>query len=166
MADPVSVLSDGMLKVVWVAAIAIITAPTAAELNNAANVDLSCYLTPDGYSTGADQATINDDRLCSTATYEKPGRTTNSLEVMYVYQPQTPAAVDNKAYATLLPYAGGYIVERWGKPFASVFIATDRVDVKVATCGDQNKQPPEANSTLKVGQKIFIGALAKNVAVV
>ncbi len=166
MPDPVSVLADGNLKVVWVPVIANIFAPTVLELNAASGVDLSCYLTPDGYTPGGDMASVTDDRLCSLATYEKAGRETNSLSLKYIYQPQLPAATDNKAYSTLVSLTTGFIVERWGKIHSSAFVAADRVDIKTAQCGQQMKLPPEANSTLKVEQGLFISAVARNVAVV
>ena len=166
MTTPLSVLADGNLKVLWVPAIAVQTAPTVAELTGASVVDLSCYLTPDGYTPGDDEQEVIDDRLCSTQTYSKPGRSSKTLEIMYIFQPQLPAATDNKAYSTLVFLTTGFIVERWGKLFSSAVIATDRVDVKPAQCGKQRKQPPEANSVFKIAQKIYItGAVNENTAV-
>jgi hypothetical protein len=43
MVLPAAVVADGNLKVMWLTALAVPSAPTVAELN--AGVDLSCYLT-------------------------------------------------------------------------------------------------------------------------
>lgn len=163
MALPKSVPADGNLKVVFVPAIAVPTAPSAAILNGATAVDLSCYLTPDGFSPGGDEAVINDDRLCSTQTFEQPGRFSDTLDIVYVFGD----AVDNEAYETLTHLATGFVVTRWGKPYETVFAVADIVDVYPVTAGKQNKQPPEANSVLKTGQKLFVtGSVERDVAVV
>lgn len=163
-----SLPSDGNLKVVWVPAIADPAAPSAAVLNAATSIDLSCYLTADGFTTGGDEEGITDDRLCSRQTFERPGRFSDTLELMYVYLPQSAAnATDNKAFDTLKHLTNGFIVTRWGKDYASAFIATDKVDVIPVQMGRQMKAAPEANSVLKVAQRTFVtGVVRKDVAVV
>ncbi len=167
MTAPLSVLGDGNVKVSWVTTLTSQTAPAITELNAASSVDLSCYLTADGLTTGSDEQGVTDDRLCSVQTFEKPGRFSDTMELMYVYQPQVPSAADNKAYFTLVHLSTGFIVIRWGKAYASAFVATDRVNVMPATCGVQREQPPEANSVLKIAQKIWVsGQVRRNVATV
>jgi len=167
MTAPLSVLGDGNVKVSWVTTLTSQTAPAITELNAASSADLSCYLTADGLTTGSDEQGVTDDRLCSVQTFEKPGRYSDTMELMYVYQPQLPSAADNKAFFTLVHLTSGFIVIRWGKPYASAFIATDRVNVYPATCGVQREQPPEANSVLKIAQKIWVsGRVQRNVAAV
>jgi hypothetical protein len=165
--QPASVPTDGNLKVVWVPTIADPANPTMTELTAASAVDLSCYLTSDGFTPSTDEAVVTDDRLCSVQTFEQPGRITDKLDIKYVYQPQNPDATDNKAFATLRRLAAGFIVSRWGKSFLDAFAAGDIVDVMPAKAGKQVKQAPEANSQFKVGQKIFIvGEVQEDVAVV
>jgi len=167
MTTPNSLPADGNLKVVWVPTIADTAAPSAAILNGATSIDLSCYLTADGYSPGGDEASITDDRLCSRQTFERPGRSSDTLDLMYVYQAQAAAAAaDNKAFDTLKHLTTGYIVTRWGKDYALPFIATDKVDVLPAQCGKQMKSAPEANSILKVAQKVFVTSTMKRDAAV
>ncbi len=167
MSQPIANLADGFLKVLWVPALTSTTAPTATQLTAVGTVDLSCYLTADGFSPGTDEQSITDDRLCSTQTYEQPGRYSDSLEIMYVFRAQDPSAADNKAYSTLARGVAGFVVVRWGLDYSTAIIAAQRVDVMPATCGIQKKQPPEANSVLKISQKIFItGSVQRNVAVV
>ncbi len=166
MTAPLSVLGDGNVKVSWVTAITAPTTPAITELNATSSVDLSCYLTADGLTTGTDEQGVTDDRLCSTQTFEQPGRFSDTLELMYVYQPQLPSATDNKAFTTLIHLTTGFVVIRWGKLYSGAFVSTDRVNVMPAVCGVQREQPPEANSVLKIAQKIWVsGIVRRNVAV-
>lgn len=157
--------ADGNVKVVWVTTIADTAAPSATELNAVTSIDLSCYLTADGFTPGLDEAVIADDRLCDTETFEQPGRSQRTLSVTYIDNSNT--ADDNDAYETLVPGTAGYIVVRRGKAYAGDFTATtDKVDVWPVKCGKQNDLPPEANSVLKVSQKLFVtGAVEQRVAV-
>lgn len=164
MSDIPSTPADGNVKVAFVPTIADPAAPTTAELTAAGVVDLSCYLTADGWTPGLDEQTITDDRLCSTQTFEQPGRAARSLTVKYIENPGS--ATDNKAYTTLVPGTSGYFVQRRGKPFDTAFAAADVVDVWPVTAGKYDPQPPEANSVLKVAQKMFVtGTVEQNVAV-
>lgn len=157
--------ADGNVKVVWVTTIANTAAPSATELNAVTSIDLSCYLTADGFSPALDEAVISDDRLCDTETFEQPGRASRSLSVTYIDNSNT--VDDNDAFETLVPGTDGYIVVRRGKAYAGVFVATtDKVDVWPVTCGKYSDLPPEANSVLKVTQKLFVtGGVEQRVAV-
>jgi hypothetical protein len=156
MTQPAADLGDGNLKVAWVPTLADPANPTATELNAAGVVDLSCYLTGDGFNPTTDEQVVTDNRLCSRQTYEQPGRYTDKLEIKYVYRQQDPSASDNKAFTTLRYLTNGYVVSRWGAPYEDAFAAADVVDVVPARCGRQMKQPKEDNATLKLAQKIFI----------
>ena len=158
---PGSVLSDGAVRAVWVPALANVLAPTLAELNAASGVDLSCYLTPTGFAPSTEEAAVDDQRLCSREDFESPGRIKNGLELTYVYDPQNKTPAENRAYTVLKRLTRGFCVVRWGVPFENAFAANDLVDVYPTICGDQRKQPPEANSTLKVMQKMFIRATVR-----
>lgn len=176
---PASLPADGNLRVTWVPAIADPAAPSAAVLNGTSAVDLTCYLTPDGYAPATDQAVINDDRLCSTDTFEQPGRKTNTLDITYVFRGQDASAADNKAYTTMKENTGGFIVERWGKAYDAAYtngtaatttapaVPADVVSVTPVKAGVQMELPPEANSILKVSQKMFVtGRKRRQVTVV
>lgn len=164
---PTSIPADGSVKVLWVPTIADTTAPTVDELTDTGVIDLSCYLTADGWTPGTDEQVSTDDRLCSRQTFERVGRFTETLEIMYVYQGQDLTATDNLAHATLRYQELGYIVARWGADYEDAIAVGDLVDVAPAECGRQRKQAPEANGRLKIAQKIFIrNTLQQDVAVV
>lgn len=154
MADIPSTPADGNVKVVFAPALADPAAPTTAELSGAGVQDLSCYLTADGWTPGLDEQVVSDDRLCDTQTYEAPGRHTRSLSIKYVDNPTDTA--NNAAYSTLVPGTKGFLVVRRGVPYGQAFAAGDVVDVWPITAGQYDKQPPEANSTLKTAQKAFV----------
>lgn len=165
---PEGVVSDGAVKVVWVPTLADPSAPTLTEVTAATALDLSCFLTADGLTTGGDEQVITDERLCSKQTFEQPGRHTDTLSIKYVYNQQAaPAAADNEAFETLKHLTEGYIVQRWGDDYATAFAAGDVVDVVPVTCGKQMKMPPEANSKLKIEQRMFVrNAVQRDVAIV
>lgn len=179
MTTPGSLPSDGNLKVTWVPAIANPAAPTAAELNASSTIDMTCYLTADGWSPGTDEAVITDDRLCSRQTFEKPGRYTDTLSTTYVFRGQGGSAADNRAFTTLKHLTKGFYVTRWGKAYEDAYTAdvaatttspaipADIVDVIPAQLGIQTKQPPEANSVDRLTQRVFVtGPVRRDVKVV
>jgi hypothetical protein len=164
---PTSIPADGSLKVLWVPTLDDPSEPTITEVTAVTVVDLSCYLTADGWTPATDEQVSNDDRLCSRQTFERVGRFTDSLQLTYVYQAQEPAATDNKAQSVLRHKELGFIVARWGMDFEPAVEVGDIVDVYPAECGVQQKQPPEANGRQKIMQKIFIRSnTRRDVAVV
>jgi hypothetical protein len=123
-------------------------------LNGASTIDLSCYLTADGFTPGLDESVIADGRLCETETFEQPGRTARTLALQYI--DNTNTALANVAYTTLVPGTPGYIVVRRGDPYDGVFVALDKVEVWPVKAGKRSFLPPEANSVLRVAQKMFV----------
>lgn len=154
MADIPSTPADGNVKVAFAPALADPSAPTTTELTGAGVIDLSCYLTADGWTPGLDEQVVSDDRLCDTQTFEQPGRHSRTLAIKYVDNPTDDT--NNLAYTTLVPGTVGYLVVRRGAPYDQAFAAGDKVDVWPIKAGQYDKQPPEANSTLKTAQKAFV----------
>lgn len=154
MADIPSTPADGNLNVSWVPAIANPDAPTATELSGAGVVDLSCYLTGDGFASGTDEAVISDDRLCDTETFEQPGRSSNTLELTYIDNTNTEDP--NDAVETLVPGTSGFIVTRSGLAYDDAYAADQLVDVWPVKCGKYRKVAPEANSVFRRTQKMFV----------
>jgi hypothetical protein len=164
---PTSIPADGSVKVLWVPAIADTTAPTLDELTDTTVIDLSCYLTDDGFAPSLDEQVSTDNRLCSRQTFERRGRFTYGLNLSYVYQGQELLATDNKAYATLVPGELGNVVVRWGADYEVPVEVDDIVAVWPGECGEQQEQAPEANGRLRVMQRIFIrDTVQKKTAVV
>lgn len=153
---PPSVVADGNIKVIWVPTLADPAKPQVTELTGASIVDLSCYFTKDGLNRGGDEQTVSDERLCSVQVYARPGTYSDTLDVIYVYNPQTDSLDTNAAFQTLKHLTEGYFVFRYGLPYAAAIAADQVVDVVPVACGRQRKQAPEANSVLKLAQQMHI----------
>lgn len=164
MADIPSTPADGNVRVAFVPTIADTAAPTSAELSAAGAVDLSCYLTGDGFNPGLDEAVVADDRLCSTDTFEQPGRKQRNLSVTYI--DNTNSTDPNEAAETLIPGSEGFIVKRSGLAYTTAFAAAQTVEVWPVKAGQYQPLPPEANSVLRRTQKLFVtGQVQIDVAV-
>lgn len=168
MAAPVANPSDGMVKVLWTQTCPLPSAPDlSTDIGAAGAIDLSSYLTGDGYTPSADETTVADSRLSTVQTFESPGRYSESLLIKYVYRAQDAAGTDNKAFHSLIRGTAGFLIVRFGAPFEDAFAVADVVDVLAVTCGLQQKLPPEENSVLKIQQKMFItNVVEHDVAVV
>ncbi|ATO14689.1 hypothetical protein CO540_13325 [Micromonospora sp. WMMA2032] len=152
---PVSVPTDGTMRVDFVTTIADLTAPKAAtELGAVSSQELAGYITGDGWSPSGEQATVTDERLATTQTFEQPGRKTKSLTVTYVHNPDD--AANNEAYLTLTEGVKGYLVVRWGVPRGQAWAAADIVDVWPITAGEPMKNYNGANSVHTVTQRLFV----------
>lgn len=153
---PPGVVADGNIRATWVPTLADPESPKKTELDAPAAVDLSCFLTKDGLTRGGDEQTVNDERLCSRQVYEAPGTYTDTLDLTYVYDAQSIDKDKNGAYMTLKHLTEGFVVLRYGLPFEDDNTIGDLLDVIPVTCGVQRKQAPEANSKLKVTQKMHV----------
>jgi hypothetical protein len=93
------------------------TAPSLAELNAAAGLNISCMLFGDqgGLDASTDKVTL-PRRLCETEQYQANGSTTYSMADLTVqFDPQGAAASNGKkAWETLLPGTTGYLWRRQG----------------------------------------------------
>ncbi|MEU5946314.1 hypothetical protein ABZ793_12220 [Micromonospora sp. NPDC047465] len=152
---PTSVPSDGTLRIDFVPGpIADRNAPTVAELSAAGAQELAGYVTGDGFAPSGEQATVTDERIASTQTFEQPGRKTKSLSVTYVHNPDD--ATNNEAYLTLTEGVTGYIVTRYGVPRAQAYAAGDIVDIWPITAGEPIKNWNGANSVHTATQRLFV----------
>jgi hypothetical protein len=150
---------DGNSLVLAVAAIADATAPKLTELTAVSAVDISCYLTGGGWKPSLSEQVINDERLCTTQTYEQKGRSQRGLEVEYIDNTNTPnEELYNKAKDTLIPGSTLFLVVRTGLPYTTPLAVGQKVTVYPVTPGEYSELPPEANSVFKIGQKQFVRA--------
>lgn len=157
MAEIPSTPADGNFKVVLVPTIADPKAPKVSELTGAGVVDISCYLTGDGFNPSVDQASISDPRMCSRQEYEKPGRETHTLEVTYIDNTNSPDEDDsNVAADTLLRGSKHYVVLRRGVAYEDAFATGQKVTVWSVEAGIPQMVAPEANSVIRTTQKLFV----------
>ena len=165
---PPGISAEGFVSVKWVLAIAAPSAPKMTEINAVSSLDLSCYLTKDGFGVTPDQETSTDERFCSKQIFQTLGKVTETFDdLVYVYDSQNPSSLTNKAYVTLAPGLAGFFVIRWAKDNDTAWAIGDFVDVYPVRVGAQGKQKPEANSNLYARQKVIqTGYAVKDVALV
>lgn len=140
----------------YVGAVATFADPTKPKLTEAAAADdLSCYLT--ALDVTLDQASVTDERLCTTDMFEQPGRKTHGLSVTAIDNTNTENETEfNLAVDTLVEGAVMDIVIRRGKAFDIPLAVGDTVRVYRIKVGAKVDVPHEANSTIKSTWKLFI----------
>ena len=144
-------LEDGMVKTVFLAEDPKdLTAPTVAELSAATVLDLSYYLTSDGFALEHSQESIEDDREGAAEAGEIPGRETYTGTSLKVIDNTNQVGSDNKplenaAVTTLTKGKQGTIVRRRGKPTDDAFAAGDVVSVFPVTIGIKSPIAHAAN---------------------
>ena len=84
---PESVISDGSVSVLWVPTLADQDEPTLAELNAGSVLDITCYLTDAGWQPNLTEDAATDNRLCSRQNFQKAGRQTYAMPLIYVSNP-------------------------------------------------------------------------------
>lgn len=140
----------------YVGAVASFADPKSPKLTEAtAADDLSCYIT--ALEVGLDQASITDERLCTTDVFEQPGRKTHSLSVTAIDNTNSPDETNyNLAVETFVEGAVLDVVIRRGKAFDVPLAVGDTVRVYRVKVGVKVDVPHEANSTIKSTWKLFI----------
>jgi hypothetical protein len=152
--------TNGTTKVQVVQAIADMAAPKVTEVNAVTSVDISCYITGDGWNEQISENSITDERLCSPQVFEEPGDFTETLELTYVY---SNLDEDNdEARIALTPGTVGYIVSRTGKAASAAFATADIVDVFYFKAGKQRKNQGGRNAKHTMTQKLFLRSVTQH----
>lgn len=155
MASIPSTPFDGNMAVWLVPTIADPSAPTVTEIE--AGTDISCYLTPDGYAPTVDQATITDDRLCSTETYGQPGRKTRGLTLTGIDNTNSTNETEyNELVETMVEGTDMFVVRRRGVPYADAITEDQTVSVLPIKPGTRMDVAPEANSVIRSSWTCFV----------
>lgn len=149
--------------VLWVPDIADPTRPTATEI--AAGTRLTYGLTADGFQHTVEVATVTSGRytLAQALTYD--GVVTDSVEVTYVYNRETPTPVE-----TLIGRQGeeGFIVHALGYPNDHELTTGDIVNAVIpVTTSIPRDNPPTANTeATKTVRLNVVGVVGREVAIV
>lgn len=137
---PTGVKAEGNLKVAYVPTIAVVTAPTAVEVNAAGSLDTSFFFTAGNFKPAGEQARGDDRRVGSRQTFETLGREKSSIDdIVYIADPQAAAlAASNKAMELFQAGVTGFFVVRYGLDAETVdFIAAQKVWVWPIIFGGQ-----------------------------
>ncbi len=143
-------LGDGEFRTIMVEESGIVNylKPTATELNNTSNLDLSYYLSATGWHLTHRQDMSDDDRESSAAVGQIPGQEKYSDGSMdLIDNVNTPDAINfNKAVDTLTRGKRCWIVRRRGKAVSAPFAAGDVISIYLATIGIKIPVAHSANS--------------------
>lgn len=161
--------ADGNIRTVLVPTVADRSAPKLTEVNAASAVDISCYLTSGGFAYSTDQATIADERECTTEVFGQPGRKTRSLSITGIDNTNNAAVEEayNELADTLIEGQEIVAVRRRGKAFDAPFVVGDKVSVVPFKPGVKTEVAAEANSVTRSMWNAFItGDAPTDVAIV
>lgn len=149
--------ADGNMLVLLLPEVADLKNITVAEATAAGALDLSCYLTGDGYSPSLDEQVISDERLCDRVTREARGRSSRGLDLTYIDNTNaTDEETINLAANTMQPGSNHVLFVRRGLPFEDDVAVAQTYSAYRIESGEQNEVPPESNSVLKISQKQFV----------
>jgi len=150
---PAGVRSDGTRRAFWVeGGLADRQHPTLAEITS--GVDISCYLTIPGITTTTDQATITDQRLCSSQDFQIPGRKTKSITLEYTFNLNEPA--EDTARTELTEGSVGDLVIVYQVDEDEAVATSDWVKVWPLKLGEQNESAVAANALDRITQTGFV----------
>lgn len=127
---PAGTKVQGNIKLQAVVAIADTSAPDlSSEINAVTSLDISCYVTADGWQPGGEENIgAAPRRLCSTVERDQLGNVKYTLQpLVYAVDPKGAVGSDGrKAYETLVPRTTIWIVERLGYHATDVDWAADQ----------------------------------------
>lgn len=133
-------------KVVWVPGldgIGDIGAPTAAELNDAGNVDITCFLTKEGLAPGGTTDKTTGGSLCSRVNAQTAGGVTYDAQL----KGNRDKATGGDDFWDLGVWgSSGYLVVRRGPLHSVAFAATQKVEVYQAQMGQKVMGASAANA--------------------
>jgi hypothetical protein len=156
--------ADGYGIVLWVPTIADPTAPTATELAAGTVKRITYGLAPDGFRHDTTVSTINTGRYTLKQTIELDGTVTDTVEIQYVYNRETPTVVET---ALGTPGTAGYIVHALGYESGHTFAEDDVLNAVIPVSTSIARDvPPTANTELMKVLKLNVtGTVHREVAV-
>lgn len=154
MTQPASVVNDGNHLLLWVPTLADPAEPTVPELTDPAVLDVTCYLTDNGWAPSMSEERVPDNRICTTQNYSKPGRVGFAPTIVFVSNPEEPT--DDEARTTLEPLTEGYFVWRPLVPYEQAVAAGDLVNVYPVELGEQEFTDPTMNTTGTMTQQLHL----------
>lgn len=154
--------SDGRGVVLWADTLADPSGPTAAEVNGATPITYG--LAPDGFAHEATIATITTGRYTLAQALELDGTITDTVEVKWVYNRQTPTEVEQTLGT---PGTNGYIIHSLGYPNGHVFVANDKLNavIPVSTSIPRDVPPTQNSEAMKIQKLNVTGQVYREVAV-
>lgn len=156
--------ADGHGIVLFVPTIADLDNPTLAELTGPGVVPLTYGLTPDGFQHNTTIATITTGRYTLAQALEKDGVVTDTLEVTYVYNRQTPTEVEE---AIGKQGVVGNIVHILGYENGHELTAADKINaiIPMRTSIPRDVPPTQNTELAKIVKCNVTGRVRREVAI-
>lgn len=156
--------ADGFGLVLFVPTIANPAAPTVAELSAGTVKKITYGLAPDGFDHQTSVATITTGRYTLQQALELDGVITDTVEIKYVYNRQTPTVVE-LALGTV--GTTGYLVEMLGYANGTAIAAAQKINAVIPIRSSIARDvPPTANSELMKILKLNVtGTVYREIAV-
>lgn len=146
---PLSVASDGNLRV---AVVPSGSNPLSAAILTGGTTKLITYsLTPDGWNRAVTENTVDDPRLSLKQTFSRPGTSSETLEMKYVF-----GDTNDVAKPALTEGLQVFLVDRRSLPNATEWAVGQKVDVLTVVLGKQRKDAPAANGIQTITQTAFV----------
>jgi hypothetical protein len=152
-ATPASVATDGNLRITFVDDAS--NPLSVAAL--ASGDDITYSLTPSGFTHGITENNIDDPRLTLKQIFNRPGTSTETLALQYIW-----GDADDVAYSVLTEGTKGFLVVRYATPNATAYATGQKVDVLTVLAGKQRRDAPTANGLFTISQNLYITDVTKN----
>ena len=146
---PKSIASDGNLRVAFVPEGS--DAKSVAILGGGTTKALTYSLTPSGLNRTITENSVEDARLTLKTVLSRPGTSTQSLELQYVFGDEGDVAKPALAEGT-----EGFIVIRYGIPNETDWTIGQEVDILPVLAGKQRKDAPTANGVFTITQAFYV----------
>jgi hypothetical protein len=153
------IINDGNVRIHWVTTLSSTTSPTATQIN--AGVDITAFITPDGYNVATSEASVDTGALNSVDDTSLPGRRSDEIEITFKNQGDSAAP-----WTTFASTPAGFIVERRGVAYATAIAASQKVRVFPVTAGFRNKITVTPNEVEKFSVKFYKTAATSDAATV
>jgi hypothetical protein len=152
-ATPASVATDGNLRITFVDDA---SNPVSVAALSAGD-DITYSLTPSGFTHGITENNIDDPRLTLKQIFNRPGTSTETLALQYIW-----GDADDVAYSVLAEGTKGFLVVRYAVPNATAYTTGQKVDVITVLAGKQRRDAPTANGLFTISQNLYITDVTKN----
>lgn len=149
-----SVASDGNLRIAFVPSG---NAKSVAVLAAVTTKALTYSLTPSGFNRAITENSIDDPRLTLKITLSRPGTSSQTLELQYVY-----GGASEVARPALVEGTSGFIVARYSLPNATDWAVGQKVDVIPVLAGKQRKDAPTANGIQTITQSFYVTGIPED----
>lgn len=136
-------LSDGNTKATFVPTVAVLSAPTVAELTAVGIVACETVITASGLKISIDQGEVKGDTLASVQTFTGPGRLQAKIELTF-FRDDTSLA--DRMWSVMTNGTPGYFVVRRGLSYQTAYAAGQKIAIYTITCGEPSEVAPEAES--------------------